>query len=40
MMKNLSDAVLKFNLIAQKQPGNIKSAANSYLGFVSFGGRF
>ena len=39
-MKNLSDAALKFNLIAQKQPSNIKSASNNYLGFVSFGGRF
>ncbi len=34
------DPTIKFNLVAQKQPQNIKSAANAYLGFVNFGAKF
>ena len=36
----LSDALVKFNLVAQQQPGNIKDAGNAYLGFVNLSGRF
>ncbi len=40
VLNYLSDAALKFNLVAQKQPGNVKAASNSYLAFVNFGGKF
>lgn len=31
---------VKFNFIAQKEPGNVKNAANNYLGFVTYGKKF
>lgn len=39
-LRNFLNPVLKFNLIMQRQPNNVKSAENAYLGVISFGGRF
>ncbi|MBU6339243.1 MAG: hypothetical protein KGQ36_04630 [Rickettsiales bacterium] len=39
--KELSkDAQVKFNFVTQKEPGNVKNAANNYLGFVTYGKKF
>lgn len=39
-LRYLIEPLIKFNLVAQKQPGNIKSAGNAYLGMVTLNGRF
>lgn len=39
--RNLSqDSQIKFNFITQKEPGSVKSAANNYLGFMTYGKKF
>lgn len=39
-LRRFHNPLLRFNLVAQKQPGNFKDAATAYLGFVSFNGKF
>jgi subtilisin family serine protease len=39
--KNLNDdSHVKFNFITQKEAGNVKTAPNNYLGFVTYGKKF